>query len=105
MNALTIAAILLLAAGTFAFRYTGPSLRSRVHLSPTTEKLLSRGATVLLVALVATAALVEGGGFAGYARPAGVAVAGILAWRKAPFLAIVLVAATTTALLRLLGVP
>ena len=37
--------------------------------------------------------LTEGHGFAGFARPAGVLVAGVLAWRKAPFLVIVLAAA------------
>jgi hypothetical protein len=34
----------------------------------------------------------------------GVLVAGVLAWRKAPFLVVVLAAAAVTALLRLLGV-
>lgn len=105
MSVLTIAAVGLLAAGTFACRYAGPLLRSSVPISATTEQLLSRGATVLLVAIVVIAALVEGHGFAGYARPAGVVIAGLLAWRKAPFLLVVLAAATTTALLRLLGVP
>lgn len=102
---LVVAAVLVLAAGTFAFRYAGPSLRSRIELSPGIERLLSRGAIVLLVALVATAALIEGDGFAGFARPAGVAVGGLLAWRRAPFIVVVLAAACTTAVLRLLGVP
>jgi hypothetical protein len=60
---------------------------------------------VLFTALIATAALVEGHGFAGFARPAGVAVGGVLAWRKAPFVLIVVAAAGTAAGLRLLGVP
>jgi hypothetical protein len=58
----------------------------------------------LLAALVATTALTEGHSFSGFARPAGVLVAGVLAWRKAPFLVVVLAAAGITALLRLLGV-
>ncbi|MGH3096272.1 MAG: AzlD domain-containing protein [Streptosporangiales bacterium] len=102
---LVVAAVLALAVGTFALRYAGPSLRSRVEVSPGVERLLSRGATVLLVALVATTALIEGDGFAGFARPAGVAVGGLLAWRRAPFIIVVLGAACTTAVLRLLGVP
>ena len=53
---------------------------------------------------VATTALTKGHGFAGYARPAGVLAGGLLAWRKAPFLVIVLAAAAVTAGLRLLGV-
>lgn len=102
---LLVVSVLLLAAGTFAFRYAGPALRSRVEVSPAVEHLLSRGAVVLLVALVATATLIEGQGFAGFARPAGVAVGGVLAWRRAPFIVVVLAAACTTAVLRLFGVP
>lgn len=101
---LVIAAVVL-GAGTFAFRFAGPVLRSRFELSVRVEKLMSVSAVVLLGALVATAALLEGGEFAGYARPAGVAVGGVLAWRRAPFVAVVLAAAATAAGLRLLGVP
>ena len=45
----------------------------------------------------------EGSGFAGVARPAGVAVGALLAWRRAPFVVVVLAAAATAALLRLAG--
>lgn len=101
---LVIAAVVL-GAGTFAFRFAGPVLRSRVELSPRLERLMGTSAVVLLAALVATAALLEGQEFAGWARPAGVAVGGLLAWRRAPFLVVVLAAAATAAGLRLLGVP
>ncbi len=100
-----VLATVVLGAGTFAFRFAGPVLRARVTLSPRAEKLMSLSAIVLLAALVATAALVEGHAFAGFARPAGVAAGGILAWRKAPFVVVVIVAAATAAGLRLLGVP
>ncbi|MGY5008744.1 hypothetical protein ACWCY6_11765 [Streptomyces sp. 900105755] len=59
---------------------------------------------MLLVALLATGALTEGGGFAGIARPARVLAAGVLAWRGAPFAVVVLGAAAVTALLRAAGV-
>ncbi|WP_406164377.1 hypothetical protein OG806_28190 [Streptomyces sp. NBC_00882] len=42
-------------------------------------------------------ALTEGGGFAGWARPAGVLVGAVLAWRRAPFVVVVLGAAGATA--------
>lgn len=42
--------------------------------------------------------------FAGIARPAGVLGGGVLAVRGAPFVAVVVAAAATAALLRLLGV-
>ena len=102
---LIVAGLLTLSAGTFAFRFFGPVLRERIAFPPWAAKLLEAAAVVLLAALVATTALTEGHGFVGPARPAGVLVGGILAWRKAPFLVVVLAAAATTAVLRLLGVP
>ena len=102
---LVVAGLLTLSAGTFAFRFSGPVLRRRITFPPWAERLLEVGAVVLLAALAATIALTEGHGFAGLARPAGVLVGGVLAWRKAPFLVVVLAAAATTAVLRLLGVP
>ncbi|MFD0316618.1 AzlD domain-containing protein [Streptomyces flavalbus] len=100
----TVAMILALAVGTYAFRLVGPVLHGRVVLPVRVQELLSAGAVVLLVALLATGALTEGGGFAGWARPAGVLAGGVLAWRRAPFVLVVLGAAVTTAALRALGV-
>ena len=60
---------------------------------------------MLLVALIATAALTDGGSFAGVALPAGVLAGGVLAWRKVPFVVVVIVAAAVAAGLRALGVP
>lgn len=98
-----VAATAVLGAGTFAFRFAGPVLRSRVTLPARAERLLGVAVVVLLAALVATSALTDAHAFAGPARPAGVAVGALCAWRRAPFLAVVLAAAATTAVLRLLG--
>jgi branched-subunit amino acid transport protein len=100
----TVAMVLVLAVGTYAFRLVGPVLHGRVELPARVQELLSAGAIVLLVALLATGALTESGGFAGWARPAGVLVAGVLAWRRAPFAVVVLGAAGATAALRAAGV-
>ncbi|MCF3132488.1 AzlD domain-containing protein [Streptomyces olivochromogenes] len=100
----TAAMILALAVGTYAFRLVGPALHGRVELPARLQELLSAGAVVLLVALLATGGLTEGGGFAGWARPAGVLAGGVLAWRRAPFVVVVLGAAGVTALLRAAGV-
>jgi branched-subunit amino acid transport protein len=102
---MTWAAILALAAGTYAFRVAGPLLRQRITISDRVQGILSLSAVVLLAALIATAALIEDRAFAGWARPAGVVVGAVLAWRRAPFVVVVLAAAGTAALLRLLGVP
>ncbi|TLS42001.1 AzlD domain-containing protein [Streptomyces montanus] len=98
------AAIVALAVGTYAFRLVGPLLHGRVELPGRVQELLSSGALVLLVALLATGALMEAQGFAGWARPAGVLVGAVLAWRRAPFVIVVLGAAATTAVLRAVGV-
>ncbi|HIW64096.1 MAG TPA: AzlD domain-containing protein [Candidatus Stackebrandtia excrementipullorum] len=99
-----VLSIVLLAVGTYAFRIAGPLLRDRINLSASVEAFIRRTATVLLVGLVATMTLVTSEGFTGLALPAGVAVGGILAWKKVPFVVIVVAAAATTALLRLAGV-
>ncbi|MER7668443.1 AzlD domain-containing protein [Kitasatospora sp. NPDC096128] len=97
-------AVLLLAAGTYAYRVAGPLLGHRLALSDRLRHLLAVAAAVLLVALAATGALTQGHGFAGWARPAGVLVAGVLAWRRAPFPVVVVAGAVTAAVLRLCGV-
>lgn len=101
---MTLIAILLLAAGTYALRVTGPLLHGRIQLGPRVTRLLSVSASVLILALAVTAALTQGHAFAGLARPAGVLVGAALAVAKAPFLVVVLAAVATTAGLRLLGV-
>ncbi|MBP2337103.1 branched-subunit amino acid transport protein [Saccharothrix coeruleofusca] len=101
---MSLAAILVLAAGTYAFRVAGPLLRDRLTLPDRVRELMATAATVLLVALVATSSLTSGREFAGWALPAGVLVGGLAAWRKAPFVVVVLLAGATTAGLRLAGV-
>jgi branched-subunit amino acid transport protein len=100
-----VVATVVLGVGTFAFRLAGPILRSRVDISPQLERLMAMAAIVLLAALVGIAAFLDGQEFAGVARPAGIAVGGVLAWRKAPFALVVIAAAATAAALRALGVP
>jgi branched chain amino acid efflux pump len=96
-------AVAALAALTFACRLAGPVLRGRVTISADAERLLASAAAVLLIALAATSALTTGHDFAGWARPAGVLVAAVLALRRLPFPVVVVAAAAVTALLRLAG--
>jgi branched chain amino acid efflux pump len=103
---LLLAGVLVLAAGTYGFRWAGPALRSRLTVPKRIARLLDAAAVTLLAALVAVTGLTEGHReIASYARLGGVLVAGVLAWRKAPFIVIVLAAAGATAALRLAGVP
>jgi branched-subunit amino acid transport protein len=100
-----IAVILLLAVGTYGFRLGGALLRDRIALPAPVARLLPLAAVALLAALAATAAFTDGHGSAGVARPAGVLAGALAAWRRLPFVVVVLVAAGTAALLRLAGVP
>jgi branched-subunit amino acid transport protein len=99
-----IAVIVALGVGTYTMRLSGVVLRERLKLSDRLQRLLPMAAAALLAALAGTAALMAGAHFAGVARPAGVAVGALLAWRRAPFVVVVLAAAGTAALLRLAGV-
>lgn len=100
---MTWPALAALALGTYLMRLARLLLRERLKLPERVTRLLDLGATTLLLALVATAALTEGGGFAGWARPAGVLVGAVAAWRRAPFAVVIVLAAATTAGLRALG--
>jgi branched-subunit amino acid transport protein len=100
-----IAVIVALAVGTYAFRLAGVFLRDRLDLPGPLQRLLPIGAAVLLAALAGTAALTQAGAFAGVARPAGVVVGALLAWRRVPFVVVVVAAAATAAGLRMLGIP
>jgi branched-subunit amino acid transport protein len=100
-----IAVILVLAVGTYGFRLGGALLRERVTLPAPVARFLPLAAVALLAALAATAALTEGHGSAGVARPAGVLAGAVAAWRRLPFILVVVVAAGTAAVLRALGVP
>lgn len=101
---MTWVAIAALAIGTYGFRLAGPLLRSRIEIPDAVQRYLALSAVVLLAALIATATLIERGSFAGWARPAGVAVGALLAYRKMPFVLVILGAAATAALLRVAGV-
>lgn len=100
---MTLSVVLMLGVGTYALRLAGPLLRGRVRFSERSERLMSIASIVLLGAFVATSTVIESGEFAGLARFAGVAVGGVLAWRRVPFVLVVPAAAAVTATVRLLG--
>lgn len=98
-------AVIALAAGTFAIRLAGPVVRERVEVPQRLERAMTDASVVLICAVIATATLTDGTHIAGVARPAGVLVGGLLAWRRAPFVAVVVAAAATAATLRAFGLP
>ena len=90
---------------TYAFRAAGPWLGERLRIPERVEQLMADAAVVLLTALVVTATIFDGHAFAGPSRLVGVGIGAVLAWRRAPFVLVVVAAAGSTALLRLVGVP
>jgi branched-subunit amino acid transport protein len=100
-----VVVVAVLALGTYLMRLAGVVLANRLTLPEPVQRLLSLAAVALLAALAVTAAFTEAGRAAGVARPAGVLVGLILAWRRLPFAVVVVGAAVTAAGLRLLGLP
>ncbi|TWS23548.1 AzlD domain-containing protein [Tsukamurella sputi] len=92
-----------LAIATFAMRATGPVLAGRFDLSDGTRRTVDLCALALLAGVMATTTFADGREFGGTARVAGVAVAGVLAWRRCPLPLVIVAAAAVTALLRLAG--
>lgn len=105
MTSTLVVAVLALAVGTWVLRIGGVLLADRIAIPDRAAHLVATATTVLLCALVVTSSVFESGGFAGPSRIAGVVVGGVLAWRRVPFVAVVVLAAVTTALLRAVGVP
>jgi len=103
VNVTLITGAVTLAAGTYGIRFAGPALRRRITSAPRIAQLLEIGSVVLLIALAVTT-LVPAHHKADFALPAGVLVAVLVAWRRAPLVLVALAAAATTALLRVLGI-
>jgi branched-subunit amino acid transport protein len=92
--------ILWLAAGAYAFKVLGMVVIGSRPLPAPLERCLALVPAALLAALVITNTFTDGQEFVVDERVAGVAVACVAAWRNAPFVVIVVLAAATTALLR-----
>ena len=95
--------IALVAAVTVAIKGIGPAAMGDRELPPRAAGVVALLAAALLTALVVTSALADGDELHVGADTAGVAAAGVLLWRRAPVLVVVLVAAGVTALLRAAG--
>lgn len=97
---MTWTAVLVLAAGTYALKAAGPLILAGRRLPPLLARVAELLPASLLAALIAVGALTSDGSLTVDARAAGVGAALVVAWRRGPFLAIVLAAAVVTATLR-----
>lgn len=97
------AVIGLCALSTFITKGLGPATIGHRTLPAPALRVVILLASALLAALVVTSALADGRQLHVGADTVGVAAAGLLMWRRAPVLIVVLAAAAVTALLRLAG--
>ena len=95
--------LLALCAVSYALKAVGPVLAGGRELGPRARLALDLVAVPLLAALILVQTLGDGQRLVLDARLPALAVAALLAWRRAPFLVVVLAAAGTAALLRLLA--
>lgn len=97
---MTWLALLGTAVGCYALKLAGWSLPARWLESERLREAAALLPLALLAALVVVQTLGDGRGLSLDARAAGVLVGGVAAWRRAPFIVVVLVAAVTAAALR-----
>ena len=95
------AAIGVLAAGAYLFKVTGLVVIGSRTAGTTIQRVNALLPAALLAGLVAVQTFAEGDALVLDARAAGVAVGGIAAVARAPFVVVIVLAAVTTALLRL----
>ena len=97
---MTWAALIALCVVSYGLKAVGPVLVGGRELGPQLRQTLDLVAVPLLAALILIQSLGQGHQLVADARLPALAVAGILVWRRAPFLVVVLAAAATAALLR-----
>jgi branched-subunit amino acid transport protein len=92
--------ILVLAAGAYFFKVLGLVVIGDRTLPPVLDRCLGLIPAALIAALVVKDTFSVGQQLQIDARAAGVGVAAILAWRKAPLIVIIIVGAGVTAAVR-----
>ena len=97
---MTWTAVIALALGTYAMKAAGPVALGSRHLDERVQAAFSLIAITLLGALLAISTVASGRHLHPDARIAGVAVAAVAVWLRAPFVVIVIAAAATAAALR-----
>jgi branched-subunit amino acid transport protein len=93
-------AILGLAAGVYTTKVVGPLVLAGRTLPARIDALLAIVAAPMLAALILVNTVTDGRDYVVDARLPAVAVAIVLAWRRAPFLVVVVAAGATCALIR-----
>jgi len=95
--------LIALCAASYALKAIGPVLAGGRELGPRARRALDLIAVPLLAALILVQTVGDGKGLTFDPRVPALALAAVLAWRRAPFLVVVLAAAGMAAALRLLA--
>ena len=95
--------VLTLAAIAYAFKVFGLVIIGGRSLPSVVERCLALVPAALISALVVNDTLSASGALVADARVVGVGVAALAAWRRAPFVVIVVAAAAVTAVVRAAG--
>jgi branched-subunit amino acid transport protein len=94
--------VLLSGLGCYALKYVGYALPQRWFEHPRLRRLIELMPVALLAALIVVEAVADGRHYdPDAARLAGFGVGAVAIWRRAPFIVVVVLAAVTAALLRL----
>ena len=100
---MTLASILWLSLGTWGQRLLGMFLGGRLlERLPAIRRIATLIPAAVVMAVILQLTFTTAGDLALDGRAVGMGVAAVLVWRRAPFLLIVLAAATSTALVRLM---
>ncbi len=95
--------LLAFCAVSYGLKALGPMLAGGRRLDPGLNRALELVSLPVLAALIVVQTLGDGHRLVLDARAPALAVAAVLVWRRAPFLVVVLAAAATAALLRLVA--
>lgn len=92
--------VLLLAAGAYLCKLAGLVLVGGRRLPPVVERCLALVPAALIMALVVNDTFSTGQDLVLDARAAGVGVAALAAWRRAPIIVVIVLGAAVTAVVR-----
>ncbi len=95
--------VLVLAAGAYAFKVTGLVILGGRTLPPVVDRCLALIPAAVITALVMKDTFSTGRELVLDARAIGIAVAVVAAWRRVPLIAVIVLGAAATALVRLIS--
>lgn len=94
--------LIVMTVGTFALKSAGPLVLGDRALPARVQQVIDLLPAALLAALAIVSTVGDGREIVIDARLAGLIVAGLALWRRAPFVVVIVLASTATALVRLM---